>query len=122
MQHQSATIGRFVRRGRNALFVEEHNCKLRRLFPWASPAVTSRLITRFDVMWVELDGGKTLDRQSYGEEEAIIVVGGHAEIVIDGRSAVLARGDVVHVPPFAERALRNLSMNSPLIVVAICWL
>jgi quercetin dioxygenase-like cupin family protein len=110
-----------VRRGDRAVFTDEYNCKLRRLYPWPGTVETKRPVTEFGAIWVVVGPGKTVDSHNHDEEETFIVIDGRATLKLEGRETALQKGDVAYIPRFAEHELRNLSATEPFVFVDIYW-
>lgn len=110
-----------VRRGVDARFCDEYNCKLRRLLPWRGQVETHRPVTEFGVIWVRLDPGVCVDEHEHDEEETFIAVSGSAELSLEGETATLTAGDVVYIPRCARHALRNLSAATPFEMLDVYW-
>lgn len=114
-------LANLVRRGTDATFTDEYNCKLRRLFPWPNQVDTKRQITEFGVIWVVVEPGKAVDMHDHDEEETFIVVEGSAELTLGEEKTVLKRGDVAYIPRFARHSLRNLSDTEPFAMIDVYW-
>ena len=121
MMHSPLEVERLVRRGAHAVFTDEYNCRLRRLFPWPSQVETRRPITEFGAIWVVVDCATDVEQHEHDEEETFIVIEGQAELTVNGRSTMLGRGDVAYIPRFARHGLRNLSTKVPFVMVDIYW-
>jgi quercetin dioxygenase-like cupin family protein len=96
-----------VRRGSNARFTDEYNCRIRRLFPWPGHVNTKRRLTEYGCMLVTLEAGKHVDRHSHDEEEAFVVISGSARLSVGDEDTTLRVTDVAYIPRNATHALRN---------------
>jgi quercetin dioxygenase-like cupin family protein len=96
-----------VRRGADARYSDEYNCRIRRLFPWPDQVNTKRPLTEYGCMLVTLESGKHVDRHSHDEEEAFVVISGSARLSVEGEETTLHATDVAYIPRNASHALRN---------------
>lgn len=110
-----------IRRGDDARFTDEYNCKLRRLFPWPERVETHRPITEFGAIWVRLDPGVSVDEHHHDEEETFIVISGSAELTINGAVTSITRGDTVYVPRNEPHSIRNVSPDIQFEMLDIYW-
>ncbi|MBP2314297.1 cupin domain-containing protein [Azospirillum soli] len=115
------SLAELVRRGADARFTNEYNCKLRRLFPWPDNVNTKRPVSEFGVIWVVLDPGTVVDAHAHDEEETFIVVDGCAELTLNGETTVIGKGDVAYIPRFLTHQLRNPSADTPFVMIDVYW-
>ncbi|MEQ8966363.1 MAG: cupin domain-containing protein [Azospirillaceae bacterium] len=115
------TLESLVRRGASAAFTDEYGVALRRLFPWPDHVETHRPISEFGVIWVVIEGGKTVDAHAHDEEETFIVVSGAIELSMNGETTVLEAGDVAYIPRFWKHGLSNPSPDVPFVMIDIYW-
>lgn len=114
------TIDDLIRRGQDAGFTEEYNCRLRRLFPWPDNADTKRAITGFGCMFVTLEAGKRVPPHDHDEEEAFIVLRGTAVLEVDGQETVIGPCDVAYIPRQARHTLRNQTPDD-FVMLDVYW-
>lgn len=115
------SIETLVRRGADAIFTDEYNCKLFRLFPWPGRVETIRPLTEFGATWVVLDPGKAVARHDHDEEECFVVVAGRADLSVASQSTQLSAGDVAYIPRSIPHALVNRSGDAPFVFIDIYW-
>jgi quercetin dioxygenase-like cupin family protein len=109
-----------IRRGSNARFSDEYNCRIRRLFPWPDRVNTRRPLTEYGCMLVTLESGKQVDSHSHDEEEAFVVISGSARLDVDGEETVLHAADVAYIPRNASHALCNMGPDD-FVMLDIYW-
>jgi len=114
-------LSTLVRRIPEAIYTDEYNCKLRRLYPWPGRVETKRPLTEFGVIWVVLEPGKAVDAHDHDEEETFIVIEGQARLTLNGEEVLLSRGDVAYIPRFARHQLHNVSDSRPFAMIDIYW-
>jgi mannose-6-phosphate isomerase-like protein (cupin superfamily) len=94
----------------------EYNCDLRRLFPWTG--VT-------DPLWgsaiASVRPHEATTPHSHDEEETFIILSGFGDILIDGQTASVERGDVIYLPRNSHHTIRNTSGTERLEFMAIWW-
>ena len=56
----------------------------------------------------------TTEPHAHFEPEIFFIVNGHGVMSIGGSETVVGRGDLIHIPPFENHALRNLSTQKEL--------
>ena len=117
-EHQR--LEKLVRRGADARFTDEYNCRIRRLFPWPDQVNTKRPLTEYGCMLVTLEAGKDVDRHSHDEEEAFIVISGSARLSVDREETTLRETDVAYIPRNVSHALQNDGPND-FVMLDICW-
>jgi mannose-6-phosphate isomerase-like protein (cupin superfamily) len=121
MQQEQNKLERLIRRGQDATFTDEYNCKLRRLFPWPEKVNTKRGLTEFGCMYVTLAPGDDVDLHNHDEEETFIVVSGEAILHVDGEETIIRPGDVAYIPRFSKHQLRNQSASIPYQMLDVYW-
>jgi mannose-6-phosphate isomerase-like protein (cupin superfamily) len=94
----------------------EYGCDLRRLYPWQHVA---------DPLWgsaiASVRPREATTPHSHDEDETFIIMHGHGEITVDGRSETMAYGDVVFLPRNSYHTIRNLSATERLDFITIFW-
>ncbi|MGJ8626373.1 MAG: cupin domain-containing protein [Sulfitobacter sp.] len=120
--HASKTfdIEHYVQRRTEAKMTFEYNCDMRRIYPWGDIADTKRPITEFGLVWVEVRPGTDVDAHDHDEEESFLIISGKAELLMEGQTTVLNKGDVVYVPRFWNHQMRN-PFDDVLIFADIYW-
>ena len=110
----------YVQRYSNAKMTFEYNCDMRRVYPWGGMANTKRSITEFGLVWVEVRAGTNVDAHEHDEEESFLIISGQAELIMEGKTTVLKKGDVVYVPRFWNHQMCN-PFQETLIFADIYW-
>lgn len=114
-------IESLVRRGSEATFTDEYNCKLFRLFPWPQFVQTRRPLTEFGATWVILESGKTVSLHDHDEEETFVAISGSAELIVGKQSTQLNAGDVAYIPRSVPHSLVNRAEGVPFVFIDIYW-
>jgi quercetin dioxygenase-like cupin family protein len=114
-------IESLVRRGSEAKFTDEYNCKLFRLFPWPELVQTRRPLTEFGATWVVLESGKRVVLHDHDEEETFVAISGSAELIVGNQSTQLHAGDVAYIPRSVPHSLVNHAEKSPFVFIDIYW-
>lgn len=121
MLNGACPIEQLVRRGSQAKYTDEYNCKLFRLFPWPGNVETRRPMTECGATWVILEPGKKVDLHDHDEEESFVALSGSAELIVGAESTDLGPGDVVYVPRSIPHSLINHSKSENFVFIDIYW-
>ena len=75
------------------------------------PGIRARIVhtDRTSQSWVELDEGATFPRHQHPHEQAVNVLDGMLELVVDGQTHRLSAGQVFVVPPDVPHSGRALT-------------
>lgn len=106
-QRHDFDIEDLIRRAADKQFSREYNCDMRRLFPWSGTVDTKRPMTEYGTAWVVVRAGEEVEAHRHDEEEAFIVVGGQADLEVEGQTTRIGAADVVYLPRFWQHQLRN---------------
>lgn len=63
--------------------------------------------TELTVTWVDVEEGAHQELHSHEPEQVYLVVRGEAVMTVDGEEQEVTAGDLIHVPPQAEHAVKN---------------
>lgn len=101
---------------REAVIQNEDGYTVRRLYPWRG-----RVESPWGSAWIVIQPGMYSTPHWHDEEETFLILSGTGEMVVDGETKRVAKGDVIYLPRFSTHTLKNSDASEDLEMLCIWW-
>jgi mannose-6-phosphate isomerase-like protein (cupin superfamily) len=100
----------------DAVIQEEEGYTVRRLYPWHG-----RVESPWGSAWVVIQPGMYSTPHWHDEEETFLILSGTGEMIVDGQTRAVTKGDVIYLPRCSTHTLKNADDKIDLEMLCIWW-